>query len=454
MPTLPAEPVPSIAQPVPPVPAVPAKVALLLPLSGPSAAVGQALLNAAQLAVFDFPDARLTLLPKDTRGTPDGAAQAARQAVAEGAELILGPLFAGEVRAAAPLVSGAGLNEIAFSTDRQVAGGKVFLVGFLPEEAVSRVVAYAAQQGSNRFAALAPSTDYGARVSAGLRAALAGSGARLGAVQTYEQGDPRSMSNAVKALTGREGTGPAPGIPAAGAEAADPAAPPTPATPAGPLPFDTLLVAEGGQPLHSLAPLLPFHGIAPGSVRLLGTGLWDDPQVRNEPALIGGWFAAPLPGGFERFARRYRDTFGTEPARIASLAYDVTALAAVLAKSGPPGQRFSVQALTDPRGFAGVDGIFRLLPSGLPQRGLAVLEVRPDSFAVVDPAPASFGASPGQVSSAAPIPSAPLSSASGQDFAQNRVEHQPAGRRDTQAVILDRDQTVSGQIPQNAVTAR
>lgn len=442
----PAEPTPPVAvQPAPP--PMPAKVALLLPLSGSSAPIGQALLNAAQLAVFDFPGAQLTLLPKDTRGTSDGAAQAARQALAEGAELVLGPLFSKDVRATGPIVASAGLNEIAFSTDRQVAGANVFLIGFLPEENVSRVVSFAARQGSRRIAALVPGTDYGQRISAGLRTALAASGAKAGPVQTYQAGDVQDMSNALKALTGRDAApgGNPDGEPTDAADRADKAAP----SDQKPLGFDTLLIAAGGPPLHALAPLLPSYGIAPGKVRLLGTGLWDGPQVRNEPTLTGGWFAGPPPDGFLRFSKRYQDTFGAEPPRIASLAYDATALAAVLAKSGAPGQRFSGPALTDPRGFAGVDGIFRLLPTGLAERGLAVLEVRPDAFAIVDPAPAAFGTVPGQVSTAAPD-----GSASGQDFAQDRVEQQPAARGGAQAPVVQGDQPVLGQPVQHAVAAR
>lgn len=447
----PAEPAPPPVAVQPAPPPMPAKVALLLPLSGSSAPIGQALLNAAQLAVFDFPGAQLTLLPKDTRGTSDGAAQAARQALAEGAELVLGPLFSKDVRATGPIMASAGLNEIAFSTDRQVAGANVFLIGFLPEENVGRVVSFAARQGSRRIAALIPTDDYGRRISAGLRAALAANEAKAGPVQTYQAGDVQDMTNALKALTGRDA---ASGAPAGG----NPDGPPTgvadradQATPSDqkPLGFDTLLIAAGGPPLHALAPLLPSYGIASGKVRLLGTGLWDDPRVRNEPTLTGGWFAGPPPDGFLRFAKRYQDTFGAEPPRIASLAYDATALAAVLAKSGAPGQRFSGPALTDARGFAGVDGIFRLLPTGLAERGLAVLEVRPDAFAVVDPAPAAFGTVPGQVSTAAPG-----ASNSGQDFAQDRVEQQPAARGGAQAAVVQGDQPVPGQPVQHAVAAR
>jgi ABC-type branched-subunit amino acid transport system substrate-binding protein len=426
----------------------PAKVALLLPLSGQGADAGQALLNAAQIAVFDFPDAHLTLMPQDTHGTPSGAAAAARQAVADGAELILGPLFAADARAAAPIAAGAGINEIAFSTDSQVAGGNVYLIGFLPEDEVKRVVSYAAHTGAHRFAALLPNTGYGQRVGDILRAAVSRNGATLGSIQTYDPTNPQSMTDAVKALTARASPQPPAGQAESTAASAAPDAtvPDLPTQPAPPatadaLGFDALLIADGGDRLHTLAPILTFYGINAANIRLLGTGLWDDPGVQSEAALVGGWFAGPPQAGFERFAGRYQDAFGAAPPRIASLGYDATALAAVLARNGPPGQRFSTAALTDPRGFTGIDGLFRLQPTGLPQRELAVLEVRGDSFQVVDPAPTAFGGGP-----SAGLPGGGLGAGSaGQQFGQYGVQDQAAARGGAEPVAFTRDQPVGGQ---------
>jgi hypothetical protein len=414
------------------------------------------LLNAAQLAVFDFPDARLTLLPEDTGGTAPGAAAAARRAMADGAELILGPLFAANAGAAGPIAAGGGINEITFSTDSRVAGGNVYLIGFLPDEEVKRVVGYAAHTGARRFAALLPNTGYGQRVGDVLRATAAHAGAKLGPVQTYDPADPQSMTDAVKALTARASPQPAGQAASAPSDAGDQAAtgdtgdgagiPSLSAQPAPPataeaLGFDALLIAEGGDRLRTLAPILTFYGINAANIRLLGTGLWDDPDVQAEPALIGGWFAGPPQTGFEHFAARYRDTFGSAPPRIASLGYDATALAAVLTRNGPPGRRFSAAALTDPRGFAGIDGLFRLQPNGLPQRGLAVLEVRTDSFQVVDPAPTAFGPGP-----SAGLPGGgPGLGSTGQQFGQNGVQNQPPARGDAEPVAFTRDQPVGGQ---------
>ncbi len=153
--------------------------------------------------------------------------------------------------------------------------------------------------------------------------------------------------------------------------------------------FDALLLPEGGSQLKDIVRALSTAGLDTKATRLLGSGLWDVPDIGNEPALDGGWFAASPPEARRDFEQRYRATYGSEPPRLASLGYDAAALAAVLARGerGPP---FSREAILDPNGFSGVDGLFRFTPEGLVQRSLAVLEVEPQSNIVVSPAPQSF----------------------------------------------------------------
>jgi hypothetical protein len=159
----------------------------------------------------------------------------------------------------------------------------------------------------------------------------------------------------------------------------------------GKLPFDALLVADGGKRLQSVAALLPFYDIDPKKVRMLGTGQWDVPGIGAEPALIGGWFAAPSPTARADFVAAYRETYGAAPPRLATLAYDAAALAAVLAR-GKDGPDFSARAITVPSGFWGRDGIFRFLPEGVAERGLAVMKVGRHGAEVISRAPESFQA--------------------------------------------------------------
>ena len=371
------------------------KVAVLLPLSGQGAALGKALLNAAELALFDVNDEHLALLPRDTAGTPEGAAQAARDAIGQGARLILGPFFAAEVSAVAPLARAAGINVVAFSTDERVAGQGVFLMGFLPRTQVLRVVSYAHDQGLNRFAAIVPGSPYGDTISVALRDAVMQAGGEVGDIESYDpaaggaaavvrqlghydsrhaaieaqrkalekKGDEVSKQ-ALRRLDAQEGV--------------------------GSLGFDAIMLPEGGERLLALAPLLPYYDIDPAEARLLGTGLWDDPRLGKEPSLIGGWYAAPDPATRADFEARYAKLFGAgNPPRIATLGYDATALAAALERA-PNGPDFSATALTNRDGFNGLDGIFRFRADGLNERGLAVLEVQRDAPKVVSPAPTSF----------------------------------------------------------------
>ena len=360
-----------------PAAAGPVKVGLLVPLSGPNAELGKSMLEAAQLALFTTGGDQLTLVPRDTAGTPEGAANASRQATAEGAKLLLGPLLAAEVEAVKPIASEAKVNVIAFSTATQLAGGNVFLMGFLPRQEVAREVSFARDRGLTRFAALAPNTQYGHLVGDALRDVATTAG---GTVTKIEYLDPRTTdftpaiqrfltSGSAPAAFGP--TGAPPSIAAAGAG------------------FDALLLPEGGAQLKQIAHQFRQVGLDTAQVRLLGSGLWDDPTIAGEPALYGGWFAASPPEPRREFESRFQATYGHPPPRLASLAFDSAALAAVLAKNGGP-EPFSQEAILNPSGFTGVDGLFRFTQEGLVQRGLAVLEVQQQGNVVISPAPANF----------------------------------------------------------------
>jgi ABC-type branched-subunit amino acid transport system substrate-binding protein len=353
-------------------------VAVLLPLSGANAELGKAMLEAAQLALFTTGNDRLTLVPRDTGGTPESAANAARSALAEGAQLILGPLLAAEVAAVGPVARDAKVNVIAFSTATQLAGGNVFLMGFLPRQEVVREVSFAREKGLSRFAALAPNSEYGRLMTDALREAVGTAG---GTVVKTEFLDPRAAdaAAAVQRLVGGAGPTGSPGAAPPGA------APPVPGSPA----FDALLLPEGGEVLKQIAHQLKTAGVGAPQVRLLGSGLWDDPTIAGEPALYGGWFAASPPEARREFESRFQATYGHAPPRLASLAFDAAALASVLAKGGGA-TPFTPEAILNPSGFTGVDGLFRFTGQGLVQRGLAVLEVQPQGNLVVSPAPRDF----------------------------------------------------------------
>jgi branched-chain amino acid transport system substrate-binding protein len=360
--------------PPPPGATGPVKVAVLLPLSGANADLGKAMLEAAQLALFTTGNDRLTLVPRDTSGTPDGAANAARAVIAEGAQLILGPLLAAEVDAVKPVAGEAKINVIAFSTATQLAGDNVFLMGFLPRQEVVREVSFARESGVSRFAALAPNTEYGRVMTDALREAAVQAGGTIVKTETF---DPRAgdAGPAVQRLLGNA-------VPAGAPPGTAPPAPPA----AG---FDALLLPEGGETLKQIARRLKQAGIGAPQVRLLGSGLWDDPSIAGEPALSGGWFAASPPELRREFETRFQATYNHPPPRLASLAFDAAALASVLAKADGSAP-FTHDAILNPSGFTGVDGLFRFTPQGLVQRGLAVIEVQPQGNTVVSPAPHDF----------------------------------------------------------------
>ncbi len=337
------------------------KVALLVPLSGPQANLGQAMLNAAQMAIFDIGASNVTIIPRDTT---KGAGKAASDAISEGAAIILGPLFAQDVKAASPVTAAANVPVIAFSTDWTAVNDNTYIMGFLPFGQVSRVVDYARGRGSKNFGALVPQTPYGMAVNVTLKNTL--QRANLPEPQSTVFGT-NQLGRAVQQMAAKQQAG---SMWAA----------------------DALLLPLGGPQLSEAATLLRQNDMSMRQTRILGTGLWDDsPQAAA--LLPGGWYAAPDPGLRVKFNSQYTATYGAQPPRLATLAYDATALAAALAIKGlnDTGQpAYDRASITNPSGFSGLDGIFRFRKDGLAERGLAVIELQPGGPVVVDPAPKRF----------------------------------------------------------------
>src|SRR6185295_7443199 len=334
------------------------KVGLILPLSasGNAGVAAQSMKNAAEMALAEFQNPNIQLLVKDDAGSPQGAQQGAQQAVSEGAEIILGPLFAGSVPPTAQVARTRNISVIAFSTDSSVAGRGVYLLSFLPESDVNRIVDYSASIGKKSFAALLPDNAYGNVVEAAFKQAVGRKG-RIVAFEKY------SVDRSAAARTVAQSLGSA----------------------------DALFIADDGESVVATADALTAAGANLRNIQLLGTGLWDNPRVYTSPVLQGGLYAAPDPSGFRAFSGRYRAKYGTDPVRTATLAYDAVALVAALSKQ-QGGQRFSPETLASPSGFAGIDGLFRFRSDGTNERGLAVMKVATGGATPVAGSPKSFGA--------------------------------------------------------------
>lgn len=346
---------PQADQPANVIGAGPVRIGLILPLSaggGVGAAAG-AIRNAAELAMAEFESPEITILVKDDRGDPAAAREAATQALAEGAELILGPLTAPSVQQAAAVTRAANRPMIAFSSDTSVAQPGVYLLSFTPQSDVARAMGFAASRGKRAMAALLPEGAYGNVLAAEWQQQVATLGLTQGPLQRYA---PGRSADAARGLAGQlQG-------------------------------MDSLFVTDQTAEMARTADALA----AVRGVQLLGTGTWNDLSVLQKPAVQGGWFAAPEAAGFNAFAERYRRKFNASPTRLATIGYDSVALAAALVKT-QGASRFSPQTLTNPSGFAGQDGVFRFRADGTNERALAVLEVRNRSAQVVSPAPRSFG---------------------------------------------------------------
>lgn len=339
------------------------KVGLLLPLSatGNAGVAAISMKNAAEMALAEFKNPDIQLVVKDDGGTAPGAQAGAQQALQEGTEIIVGPLFAHSVGAAGQVTRNVGVPIIAFSTDVNVASRGIYLLSFLPESDVSRIVDYAVANGKRSFAALVPDNAYGAVMEAAFQQAVARKGGRVIALERYPL-DPAKMLEPARrvALSGNR--------------------------------VDAIFIADGADAVPQIVQTLVSSGVNLKKVQLLGTGLWDDPRIFSNILLQGGWFAAPDGNGYRNFATRYRTKYGQDPVRTATLAYDAVALVAALVKTQGE-RRFSEEVLTNPSGFAGIDGVFRFRNDGTSERGLSVMRVTPQGGQVIGPAPRAFSPS-------------------------------------------------------------
>lgn len=335
------------------------RVALLLPKSAPGngGAVAAAMRNAAQMALGDFMGNDVTVIVKDTNGTPEGAALAARSAVADRAELILGPLFAAEVKAVAPIALAANIPVVSFSSDPSAASNGVYVMGFMVDDQVQQVVSYAASTGRRSVAAIISEGAYGTLAEAALRQSAARAGLRVVQVERIAGGNVEAAVSAIAANAAQ---------------------------------IDCIFLPDGPGVAPSVGAALVAAKVDLARVKLLGSGQWNDASVYSNPPLVGGWFPVPDVSGYQTFASRYRGAFGNDPQQITSLAYDAVVLAAGLVKAAGA-QRFQRSVIANPDGFlSSVNGLFRFNPDGTNDRGLAIYEVTAGGPKLVQPAPRTF----------------------------------------------------------------
>jgi ABC-type branched-subunit amino acid transport system substrate-binding protein len=330
------------------------RVALLVPISGSNAGVGRSIANATTMALLDTKTERLRITTYDTG---KGAAAAAQRAIAEGNRLILGPLTAEEVRAVAPVARAANVPIISYSNDLSVAGNGVYLLGYMPEQSIERVVGYARSKGLSNFAALVPKGVYGERAGSAFLSKVKAAGGTLVAMETFDR-SPASVSAAVKKLAASSS-------------------------------YDALLIADVGRIALQAAPLVRANGGA--SARILGTELWNaETGLTASTALRGAWFASVSDGLYRTLSNKYRTSYGAAPYRLASLGYDSVLLAVRIAADWKPGTAFPSARLVDSEGFAGIDGAFRFGRGGIAERNLEIQEIGAGSTAVLEAAPKGF----------------------------------------------------------------
>lgn len=362
--------------------------AILLPLTGPRADIGQVLLQAAQLALPDATTVSLDV--RDTGGTAAGAATAAQASIANGDSLILGPLTSAETASVAPVAHQAGIPVLAFTNDASQSQPGVWPLGISPGQQIQRLVAAAQAQGKTQFAALLPSTDFGHAMANALRKATESAGLPPPTIREHSAGmasitaAARDVSDfadrrgpieakikAARALGSTEGRRTAQDL----AKSSIP-----------PPPFNVLLLADVNDSLQEIAAILPYYDVDRSMVQIVGPAIWSNP-ASGSGAMPGAWYAAPDDSRRADFGRDYAAKYGVAPSPLADLAYD----SALVAKAALASRGADLAILTQPGGFIGIDGWFALTPDGGVKRGLAVFKIERGGPQMIDPAPQAPG---------------------------------------------------------------
>ena len=372
------------------------RIGLLLPLSGPNAALGQTMMEASFLAIFDGANDKFVVLPRDTRGTPQGAKAAAQDAINSGARLLIGPVFGKSAKEVAPLAAEASINLISFTNDRTVAAEGTFVFGFLPEDRLHRIVGYAASKGIKRFAALVPHGKFGEKLLADYERTIKAFGATFVSYERYLR-NTKSITSAIKRLgdfqTRRKALILKRNILK---KKNDPLSKRilkklAEKTVLGSLSFDAVLIPETGKDLKAIVSLLSYYEIDRKQVKFIGIHDWSSRSLIKEPSLAGAWYVGLSPQPYSNFVRRFASVFKKSPHQLSAFAYDAMALSSIKAREGPQG--FSLDKLTAETGFYGSAGLFRLRPTGAVQHMFSVMEVTPKGVEVVSPSPISFSVS-------------------------------------------------------------
>lgn len=334
------------------------KIALLLPLSGQQSSLGNAMLNAAQMSLFENAPDHIELVCEDTRGTPEGATKAAQKVIQDGARVIMGPIFANEASAVVKIASLNQVPVLSFSNNRSVANQNLFILGFMPDQQINRLFSVAQSKGIQKIALLIPSNEAGNQLRSAAENAARANGIQLTILDTYAPGssDMKKQAQGIKQSA-----------------------------------VQAVVIPEGGQHLRLIISSLLSNNIDPNTVKFLGTGQWDSPDIYNDKSLSGSWFVASPISLRQKFTNKYSSSYNAQAPRLATLAYDCVSMISLLMRNKDASQAFLMGNMTQVRGYQGLDGIFRLNTDGTVERGLAVYEINEATgLEVISPAPEAF----------------------------------------------------------------
>lgn len=375
-------------------------ISVLLPLSGPNSDIGKSISKSIEIAFLQHPDKNLSVTFFDLSGDKTQKQGVIMNALASNPDIIIGPIFA-EDAALVRSMKPTDLPVLSFTSDASAFGNGVMTMALIPAQSVEAIVKEMDKDKVQRTVIFAPNTASGKLMAGAAVLAANIYDVSISGLFYYDENNSDSIKQVAQSAAMYDARSSAntrareilsdilikEKLTAAQKNSINTQLEKISKTDTlGNAPYDSVLFLGNSSDSKTVVSFLRYFDVAARDARFYGSALWDTPDLLNDFNMSGAKFAA-LPVMSEDFAKLYEQLAGVRPSRLDTFGFD----AANLARGMVYSNKSSAAYLLDPSGYAGLDGLFRLRPSGESERALQILELNGGGTLRVDnPAATDF----------------------------------------------------------------
>ncbi len=359
------------------------KIGVMLPLSGEHSEIGNLILNAIEMAIFQTEENKLELHIKDTEAKSDKAKKVLSELIDEGVKVVVGPLFSKSLAAIQSQVASNNINILALTNNINLRNKGIWIFGVDPQAQTEKVLQYALEKGSKNIAALLPQNAYGLLLFDTITSFTQENLMKIEKIEFYNFSVESQRNTAQKISEGFEEYK----IYLDKIKEQDNEEEKDNEVFFMEKPFDSVFIAAAGQNLTVLSSQLQYNNVDPKLVQYLGISSWEDSSILNEPALEGGVFVTTSEMYQKKIKLIYKSSFSKEMPKVAMIAYDIVAL---LGSLNNLGSNFNIYDLVNDEGYIGLRGLFRLKKNGAVERAFQLKKIKNKKFTILKKANSQF----------------------------------------------------------------